>query len=83
MIDVLGQTAIDRLSETELTLDDSENVLRFAAYGGLALLDQLVPVYRPVGTPWERCWMAVDLIVDAGKMRIRLNLRAFSQSKIT
>ncbi len=48
-VDIFGRTKVDCPVETELTLDDSENVLHIAAYRGLTPPDQYVPILRPIG----------------------------------
>ena len=63
---IFHQSAIHRFLITELTLDDPERVLYFAAHRGFAVFNITLPVNRVVTDPGKTAGAAVNSVVSSG-----------------
>ena len=61
---ILHQSAIHRFLITELTLDDPERVLYFAAHRGFAVFNITLPVNRVVADPGKTAGAAVNAEIN-------------------
>ena len=61
---VFLQTTIHGFPVAELTLDDPEHVLNFAAHRGLAVFDITLPVNRVVTDPGKTAGTAVNAEIN-------------------
>ena len=61
---IFHQSAIHRFLITELTLDDPERMLYFAAHRGFAVFNITLPVNRVVADPWKTAGAAVNAEIN-------------------
>ena len=78
---ILPETAVHGFPVSKLAFDDSEDMLRLAAYRGFEIFDMPLPVDGHVRNP--RTWAAVDAVINTGKMGVIDHFRPFLDAQIS
>lgn len=79
---ILPEPAVDGFPISKLTFDDPKNMFHLAAHRGLEILNMFFPVNRLIRHVREGFRVAIDSVVNAGKMCIISHFGPFLNTQI-